>query len=238
MNSTDPSTARSDAQTNRSAHESPLSRRALLGGVAAAGVAGLAGCAGDESASISPVSIDEDQACDQCGMIVSDHPGTVGQVHFEDDEPEGGRPAQFCSGTCTYRYRFDAEDQGRTALATFLTDYSARRWPRPRWSERRWKRCSRATRFGRPGARSDSREPANAGDAAENGLEHDDVSRVDRSGHRGGHGDEPVAGLQRRRHAPRGHVPQEDRLTGELAGHDDDDHQHGDDDERVSRRLA
>ena len=125
MNSTDPSTARSDAQTNRSAHESPLSRRALLGGVAAAGVAGLAGCAGDESASISPVSIDEDQACDQCGMIVSDHPGTVGQVHFEDDEPESGRPAQFCSGTCTYRYRFDAEDQGRTALATFLTDYSA-----------------------------------------------------------------------------------------------------------------
>ncbi|OYR67438.1 nitrous oxide reductase accessory protein NosL [Halorubrum ezzemoulense] len=74
---------------------------------------------------MSPVSIDDDQACDQCGMIVADHPGTVGQVHFEDDEPEGGRPAQFCSGTCTYTYRFDAADAGRTPVATFLTDYSA-----------------------------------------------------------------------------------------------------------------
>ncbi|ELZ50238.1 NosL family protein [Halorubrum coriense DSM 10284] len=125
MEPSDPSTPSSDTQTNRPEGESPVSRRALLGGIAAAGVAGVAGCAGDESASISPVSIDDGQACDQCGMIVSDHPGTVGQVHFEDDGPEGGRPAQFCSGTCTYTYRFDAEDEGRTALATFLTDYSA-----------------------------------------------------------------------------------------------------------------
>jgi len=57
-------------------------------------------------------------------MIIEDHPGPVGQVHFEDDEPEGGRPGQFCSSTCTYTYRFDAEDAGRTPLATFLTDYS------------------------------------------------------------------------------------------------------------------
>ncbi|ELZ46836.1 NosL family protein [Halorubrum distributum JCM 9100] len=100
-------------------------RRRLLAGIAAAGTAAVAGCAGGESNSIAPVSIDDDQACDQCGMIVADHPGTVGQVHFEDDEPEGGRPAQFCSATCTYTYRFDAEDAGRTPLATFLTDYSA-----------------------------------------------------------------------------------------------------------------
>jgi nitrous oxide reductase accessory protein NosL len=102
-----------------------ISRRRLLAGVAAAGVAAVAGCAGGESNSIDPVSIDDEQACDQCGMIVADHPGTVGQVHFEDAEPEGGRPAQFCSATCTYTYRFDAADAGRTPLATFLTDYSA-----------------------------------------------------------------------------------------------------------------
>jgi len=57
-------------------------------------------------------------------MIIADHPGPVGQIHFEDDEPEGGRPGQFCSSTCTYTYRFDAEDAGRTVRAAFLTDYS------------------------------------------------------------------------------------------------------------------
>lgn len=100
-------------------------RRRLLAGVAAAGAVAVAGCAGDGSNAADPVSIDDDRACDQCGMVIADHPGTVGQVHFEDDEPEGGRPAQFCSATCAYTYRFDAEDEGRTALATFLTDYSA-----------------------------------------------------------------------------------------------------------------
>ena len=114
-----------DPSTPTPASPESVPRRRVIAGIAAAGIGSVAGCAGGESNSISPVSIDDDQACDQCGMIVADHPGTVGQVHFEDDEPEGGRPAQFCSATCTYTYRFDAEDAGRTPLATFLTDYSA-----------------------------------------------------------------------------------------------------------------
>ena len=116
---------RDDTSTPASVRPETVSRRRLLAGVAAAGTAAVAGCAGGESNSVAPLSIDDEQACDQCGMIVADHPGTVGQVHFEDDKPEGGRPAQFCSGTCTYTYRFDAEDAGRTPVATFLTDYSA-----------------------------------------------------------------------------------------------------------------
>ena len=116
----------SDNQSTRALdRRESIPRRRLLAGLAAAGAATVAGCAGGGSDSPAPVTIDDDQACDQCGMIVADHPGTVGQVHFEDDEPEGGRPAQFCSATCTYTYRFDAEDAGRTPLATFLTDYSA-----------------------------------------------------------------------------------------------------------------
>ena len=106
-------------------HQPPsTSRRRLLSGVGAGIALASAGCLGEESASITPVSLDGERACDQCGMIIEDHPGPVGQVHFEDDEPEGGRPGQFCSSTCTYTYRFDAEDAGRTPLATFLTDYS------------------------------------------------------------------------------------------------------------------
>jgi len=101
-----------------------VSRRRLLAGAGAGLSLAAAGCLGDESASITPVSLDGERACDQCGMIIADHPGPVGQIHFEDDEPEGGRPGQFCSSTCTYTYRFDAEDAGRTVRAAFLTDYS------------------------------------------------------------------------------------------------------------------
>ncbi|QAU14141.1 nitrous oxide reductase accessory protein NosL [Halorubrum sp. BOL3-1] len=103
---------------------SSVSRRSLLAGVGAGLALATAGCTGDEGASITPVPLDGERACDECGMIIEDHPGPVGQIHFEDNEPEGGRPGQFCSSTCTYTYRFDAEAEGRTTLATFLTDYS------------------------------------------------------------------------------------------------------------------
>lgn len=103
---------------------SSLTRR-RFGGTLAAMVALTAGCLGDDSADVMPVSLDGERACDQCGMMIEDHPGTVGQVHFADDDPEGGRPAQFCSATCCYTYRFDAEAGGRDPVETFLTDYSS-----------------------------------------------------------------------------------------------------------------
>lgn len=103
-----------------------ISRRQVLAGAAGSAMVTATGClgGGQEGDSVSPVTLDGERACDQCGMIVGDHPGPVGQIHFADDEPEGGRPGQFCSSVCTYRYRFDAEDAERTPLATFLTDYS------------------------------------------------------------------------------------------------------------------
>lgn len=104
---------------------SSVGRRRLLAGVASGAALAAAGClGGDEAADVEPVSLDGERACDQCGMIVEDHPGPVGQIHFTDDEPEDGRPAGFCSSTCTYTYRFDAEDGGREPRVTFLTDYS------------------------------------------------------------------------------------------------------------------
>ncbi len=98
------------------------SRRRLLVGCAGAIALASAGCLGDDD--VEPISLGGERACDVCGMIIADHPGPVGQIHFVDDEPEGGRPAQFCSSTCAYTYRFDAADAGREPLATFLTDYS------------------------------------------------------------------------------------------------------------------
>lgn len=105
-----------------------VSRRRVTAGFAGGVAVAVAGCLGGDDAGdagdVSPIDLDGERACDQCGMIVEDHPGPVGQIHFADDGPEGGRPGQFCSSTCTYTYRFDAEDAGRDPLATFLTDYS------------------------------------------------------------------------------------------------------------------
>ncbi len=105
-----------------------VSRRGLTTGLAGGLVVVLSGCLGGDEAGetegISPIDLDGERACDQCGMIVEDHPGPVGQIHFADDEPEGGRLGQFCSSTCTYTYRFDAEDAGRDPLVVFITDYS------------------------------------------------------------------------------------------------------------------
>ncbi|GAB6878390.1 hypothetical protein JCM17823_06640 [Halorubrum gandharaense] len=96
----------------------------LVGGCTVAFAGCLGGDDSDDTVDISPIDLDGEHACDQCGMIVEDHPGPVGQIHFADAEPEGGDPGRFCSSTCTYTYRFEAEDDGRDLLATFLTDYS------------------------------------------------------------------------------------------------------------------
>jgi nitrous oxide reductase accessory protein NosL len=104
---------------------SAITRLRAIAGVALVLPVSFAGClGGDSTASFEPITLSEQRACDECGMILEDHPGPVGQVHFEDDEPEGGRPAEFCSSVCTYAYRFDSEDAGRQPLVTFLTDYS------------------------------------------------------------------------------------------------------------------
>lgn len=94
-------------------------RRVLIG----AGVAlAVTGCLGDDT--VEPATLDANGDCDQCGMIVGDHPGPVGQIHFAEAGPEDGRHARFCSASCAYTYRFDADDSGYEPLATFLTDYS------------------------------------------------------------------------------------------------------------------
>lgn len=98
-----------------------LHRRTLVGVIASAG---LAGCLGGFSEDPEPIALTGQRECDNCGMIVSDHPGPVGQIYFSDDDPEGGRPGQFCSSTCAYTYRFEQEDAGRTVEVMYLTDYS------------------------------------------------------------------------------------------------------------------
>lgn len=106
-----------------SRHGRGPTRRHVLAGTAT--LLALAGCqsSGDTA---EPVTIEDGDNCDQCGMVISDHPGPVGQTYYQDNTPTGhDDPARFCSTTCTYRHRFAREQEGWTPAATFLTDYSA-----------------------------------------------------------------------------------------------------------------
>ena len=102
----------------------PRSRRTVLTALGSGLAVGLAGCLGDDDLPAA-VSLNEGQACDECGMEIEQHPGPTGQVFFDDHPPDRDGPAWFCSGTCTFSYRFDREDEGLDPVVTYLTDYSA-----------------------------------------------------------------------------------------------------------------
>lgn len=104
---------------------SRLGRRRYLGGIALAGVAMLAGCLGDDGERPAPVALDEGQVCDQCGMVIENHPGPAGQTYFEEGPADRDGPAWFCSGVCTYTYTLDREEEGWTTVVVYLTDYAA-----------------------------------------------------------------------------------------------------------------
>ncbi|MDS0223536.1 nitrous oxide reductase accessory protein NosL [Haloarcula sp. S1AR25-5A] len=100
-----------------------LTRRRFMAGTAT--VVSLSGCLGT-SEELEPASIESGGNCDQCGMVIDQHPGPVGQTYYQDNSPEGhDPPARFCSTNCTYRHRFAKEQSGWTPAETFLTDYSA-----------------------------------------------------------------------------------------------------------------
>ncbi|WP_253738772.1 nitrous oxide reductase accessory protein NosL [Halohasta salina] len=106
--------------------EAGIDRRTMLTTAAGGLAVGLAGCMGGNGADRpAAVALDEGQTCDQCGMVIEEHPGPTGQVFFEDHLSDRDGPAWFCSGTCTYTYRSDQEAEGATPIVTYLTDYSA-----------------------------------------------------------------------------------------------------------------
>ena len=103
---------------------SAIDRRTVLTAVGGGLAVGLAGCTGGSDDLPAAVALDEGQACDQCGMVIEEHPGPTGQVFFEDHLSERDGPAWFCSGTCTYTYRSDRVAEDATPIVTYLTDYS------------------------------------------------------------------------------------------------------------------
>lgn len=103
------------------------SRRTVLTAVGSGLAVGVAGCLGNgegDSELPAAVSLNEPQACDQCGMVIDEHPGPTGQLFFDDHPPDREGPAWFCSASCTYSYRFDREDEDIEPVVAYLTDYS------------------------------------------------------------------------------------------------------------------
>lgn len=106
----------------------PHPRRSVLaagGGLAATALAGCLGGSTTDNEVPDPISLDEEQACDECAMIIQDYPGPTGQIYFESIPADRDGPAWFCSGICAYVYRYRHVADGAQPIVTYLTDYSS-----------------------------------------------------------------------------------------------------------------
>ncbi|WP_232700306.1 nitrous oxide reductase accessory protein NosL [Halobacterium wangiae] len=109
-------------------------RRAFLATGAAALTTALAGCtvlggaSGDQEAGPKPdpVDLSGGKADDQGGMLIGEHFGPNGQIFYADHSPEGhDNPAWFHTlAVGLFPYHFAREQQGWTADAIYVTDYS------------------------------------------------------------------------------------------------------------------
>lgn len=106
----------------------PTRRRLLaLAGVSAGTI--LAGCLGDSGPAEppDPIALEGGLQCDVCGMVIGEHFGPNGQLFYEDFEPGGHEnPARFDAlEACLFPYLFQQDQQGRSLVAAYATDYSA-----------------------------------------------------------------------------------------------------------------
>ncbi|WP_132059154.1 nitrous oxide reductase accessory protein NosL [Halorussus amylolyticus] len=107
------------------------SRRTVLGAVGLATTASLAGCIGDltggSEETPEAVSLADGLDCDNCGMVIEQHPGPNGQLFFEDRSPEGhDNPARFDAlKQCFFPYKLEREQEGWNAVVGYVTDYSS-----------------------------------------------------------------------------------------------------------------
>lgn len=86
----------------------------------------LAGCLGDGGAAPEPITLTEEDRCDVCGMVITNHPGPNAEIFYADQQPEGhDNPARFCSTWEAFTYDFERGDEGWTREAFYVTDYSS-----------------------------------------------------------------------------------------------------------------
>lgn len=111
---------------NRSGHhDCSTTRRTVIATGGALAASALAGCLGGDRP--DPVAIESDAQCDDCGMVIANHPGPNGQLFFEEASPEGhDDPAWFDSlKKCFFPYKIEHERRDWSVAGMYATDYSA-----------------------------------------------------------------------------------------------------------------
>lgn len=91
----------------------------------------IAGCLGGSDAPApDPITLDDQNQCEICGMIIADYPGPNGQIFYEDNEPDTHEnPAWFDSVMgCMMPYYFDHQSLGWKVDVAYVTDYSGVDW--------------------------------------------------------------------------------------------------------------
>lgn len=104
-----------------------LSRRSVLVHSGAAATLALAGCLGDSDETPAPVAITSDAACDNCGMIISKHPGPNGEMFYADTAPDSHDPPFWFDSLkmCLFPMLLEGRELGYEATAIYATDYSS-----------------------------------------------------------------------------------------------------------------
>jgi nitrous oxide reductase accessory protein NosL len=111
-----------------------VTRRTCLQAAAAGTAVGLAGCVGGLGGDDCPngsnpqaIALSGTKQCDVCGMVISQHPGPVGQIFYCSNGPEGrDNPAYFDAlNPCLFDYYFEKDDAGWEPTGIFVTDYAA-----------------------------------------------------------------------------------------------------------------
>lgn len=107
-------------------------RRSVLRAGAVGIGASLAGCLGSltgggDGEVPDPISVAGGLSCDECGMVIEEHPGPNGQIFYDDERPEGhDNPARFDSlKPCFFPYKLQHERRDWSIAAAYVTDYSA-----------------------------------------------------------------------------------------------------------------
>lgn len=114
-----------DDESNSGGHR--LSRRSFVTAGSLLAV-GLAGCSSTDEPAATPdaIAISAGQMCDECGMVIRNHPGPNGEIFYDENAPDGhDNPARFDSlRGCLFPYLFEHERSDWDALVVYVTDYS------------------------------------------------------------------------------------------------------------------
>lgn len=98
----------------------------LVHTAAISGIA-LAGClGGPDTSSPDPITLPTGADCDNCGMVIDQHPGPNGQLFYEENQPANhDEPFRYDAlKQCFFPDLLESQQLGWTATGRYVTDYS------------------------------------------------------------------------------------------------------------------